>query len=69
MLCSVVWADLGDELIQAAHNNDLEEVERLLEAGADVNWQDEYGDTALYYAVMGGHISIVELLKAAGAVE
>ena len=46
-LCSVVWADLGVALLQAAEAGDLAEVERLLEEGADVNWQDEWGITTL----------------------
>ena len=62
-LCSIVWADLGDELIDAARDGDLTEVERLLEAGADVNWHNEWGSTAL----MWGYTKIVELLVIAGA--
>ena len=64
MLCSLVWADLGDELIQAG---DLAEVERLLEAGADVNSQNNDGRTTLLLASDWGHSKIVELLLSAGA--
>jgi hypothetical protein len=64
VFCSVVWADLGDDLIQAAEEGDLADVERQLEAGVDVNWQNDRGVTAL----MGvAYTEIVELLINAGA--
>ena len=65
--CSAVWADLGDELILAATNGDLTEVERLLKAGADVNRQDKKGNTALMEAAWYGYTEIAELLIKAGA--
>ncbi len=44
-------------------------MERLLEAGADVNYQndDRYNCTALIWAVWVGHAEIVELLISKGA--
>jgi ankyrin repeat protein len=48
-------------------NNDIDEVKRLLEAGADVNAPDEDGDTALMWAVFKGHKDVVKVLYAAGA--
>jgi hypothetical protein len=42
IFCSVAWADLGDELLQAAEDGDLSEVERLLEEGADVTITGDY---------------------------
>jgi len=69
IFCSVVWADLGYELLQAAEDGDLIEVEKLIEAGADVNLQDEWGNTALSEAAINGYTEIVEILKNAGAVE
>ena len=35
--------------------------------GADVNSKDNYGNTPLHYAVLGGHTEIAELLIAEGA--
>jgi len=69
VICIAVWADLNDEFIEAAYNGDLAVVERLLEAGADVNLHDDNGKTALNYAVESGYTDTVELLKDAGAVE
>lgn len=59
---------LGDELILAVETGDLTEVERLLiNDGADVNSQDEDGNTALMEAAGNDHTEILEILKAAGA--
>ena len=70
LFCTVSWADINEELIQTAKDGNLTDVERLLEAGADVNWKDWYsGDTVLMMAIEKGYTEIVELLKAAGAVE
>jgi len=68
MLCSVIWADLETELIQAAEDGDLLKVERLLKAGADINWSsnDEYGETALMKAVLFGYNEIFNLLLEEG---
>lgn len=55
-------------LMIASKYNDLEIVNVLLEAGADVNQRTEKrGDTALSLAVDYGHIEIVETLIAKGA--
>ena len=37
----------GSALVEAARSGNIAEVERLLAAGADVDWQDDVGDTAL----------------------
>ena len=42
-------------------------VEQLVAAGAEVNWQEEDGATALMAAAGEGHSAIVEQLVAAGA--
>jgi len=56
-----------DELGFAAGEGNLEEVCRLLDAGANPNWFDELGWTALHHAVKGGHIDLVRLLLSRGA--
>ena len=65
-LCSLVWADPGDELLHAVDNGNLTEVKRLLDAGVDINHQS-YNGSALLNAVYDGHIEIIELLIEAGA--
>ena len=59
-------------LIHAAHDGRLEYVRMLLDAGADVNRENERGETALDAAEKWGssseeHRAVVELLKARGA--
>lgn len=68
------WADHHDPqkggpaaLDTAAFKGDLEEVKKLLEAGADINIVDAKGWTPLHDAVIQGHTAIVKLLIAAGA--
>ena len=53
-------------LIDAAKNGDIELVQRLLDRGADVNAQDDYGNTALsnHHSIS---IDIVRLLLDKGA--
>ncbi len=68
-ITSICFADLSDNLPGAVEDGDLIEVERLLEEGADVNLQDEWGITALLMAVKKGYTEIVEIPINAGAVE
>ena len=49
---------------QAGH---LEVVNRLIQAGCDVNAQMDDGDTALYCATLFGHVEVITALLAAGA--
>ena len=42
-------------------------VEILLNAAADVNIQNSYGDTALHYAADKGHLAVCKILLASGA--
>ena len=53
-------------LVLAAQVEDFAEVQRLVQAGADVNQQDAYGDTALHAAV-GHKKSVVKFLLDHGA--
>ena len=45
-----------DGLMKAAVGGHLDVVRFLLDRGADVNARNESGDTALTWAVRGGHI-------------
>ena len=53
-------------LIVAARFGHVAIVEVLLERGAEVNAEDDYGQTALYFAKKNSKIKVVELLEAAG---
>ena len=55
------------DLLEAVERNDLDAVLRLLELGVDPDVQDEYGMTALSYAVRNRRIDIVEALLRRGA--
>ena len=44
----------------------IEIVKLLIEAGSNINKQDNFGYTALIYASIYGHIDIVKLLIEAG---
>jgi len=49
------------------YNNDIDEVQMLLAAGANVNYQDHAQDTPLRWAVSRNNIEMVQVLLAAGA--
>ena len=51
----------------AARRGDIESVKLLLQAGADVNYYDEYGSCALGQSLKQGHYEVVLLLLNHGA--
>jgi ankyrin repeat protein len=55
------------DLSNAAAQGDLELVQQLLEAGADVNNTDSWGHTPLISACWAGHKKIVQVLLDHGA--
>ncbi|KAJ4130236.1 hypothetical protein NW768_007219 [Fusarium equiseti] len=55
------------ELIKAAEEGRLSDVEACLRQGAYVHAQDRYGETAIHYACENGHLEIVSLLLDHGA--
>ncbi len=57
-------SDLDSRLVHAAANGDMQTVQTLLAAGADVHAKDDY---ALHYAAYHGHAETVQVLLASGA--
>ncbi|KXZ55008.1 hypothetical protein GPECTOR_3g171 [Gonium pectorale] len=58
---------LEQQLLQAAATGDAEEVARLIELEADVDYQDEDGVSPLMKAAEGGHTAAMAALLQAGA--
>mmetsp|Transcript_55864 Transcript_55864/g.103415 ORF Transcript_55864/g.103415 Transcript_55864/m.103415 type:complete len:188 (-) Transcript_55864:22-585(-) len=54
-------------LMEAAHLGDVEALQKLLKDGTDINAQDDYGWTALRYAVRSDRYIAAEALVDAGA--
>ena len=63
----VLAKEQGKQLKEAAGKGDHEALALLLEAGADINWQDIDGYSALINASAYGHIVVADRLIAAGA--
>ncbi len=59
--------ELNERLIKAAMHGKVEDVELLLDRGADINHKDQFGSTALLDAAIHGDAKIVELLLNRGA--
>lgn len=57
----------GQALRDAARTGDLATVQRLLDAGVDVDDPDRYASTALSFAARAGHLEVVRLLLERGA--
>ncbi|MDQ7055528.1 MAG: ankyrin repeat domain-containing protein [Persephonella sp.] len=60
-------SDPNNMLIVASQLGDIDRVRLAIAKGADVNYQDEKGGTALHWAVFYGHKDIVKLLLMQGA--
>ncbi|OOG43803.1 hypothetical protein B0B52_07695 [Polaromonas sp. A23] len=54
-------------LHEAAWAGDIAGAQKLLDHGADVNWADSIGETALFGAVAWGHAEMVRFLLSHGA--
>ena len=54
-------------LVVAAQEGRIEDVRKYIEAGANIEYQDDQGINALIAATQEGHIAIVELLLERGA--
>ena len=68
--CAVCRSSILDKnmlLLEACKDGKTENVTMLLEKGADVNAEDDYGITALMCASENGHTEIVSMLLEKGA--
>ncbi|KAJ3254360.1 hypothetical protein HK103_007242 [Boothiomyces macroporosus] len=54
-------------LMKAAYKGHLTLVEEILKRGSQVDTADNYGNTALVWAALGGKFRVVKILRAAGA--
>lgn len=63
----VVSAEKLPGLHEAARGGAMGTVKKLLSEGADVNWQDQLGKTAIHYAAENGHQGTVGVLVDHGA--
>ena len=67
LILAVTSPAFGTALHEAVMKNDIAEVKRLLEAGADVSAKNEIGYTPLHVAALMGHAASVKVLLQAGA--
>ena len=66
-LTSACSSEKGQALMDAAGKGDVAKVQALLAQGADVNYQNQYGNTALIIASGKGRAEVVKHLLANGA--
>jgi ankyrin repeat protein len=57
----------SEKLLNAVRNNDVSQLKKLLQNGANVNAADKSGSTPLHKASLKGHAACVKLLLDAGA--
>lgn len=62
-----LFADPGEDLHTAARRGQLAEVKKLLEAGAPLEWKNQYGSTPLFMAVFNRHTEVALALLEKGA--
>lgn len=59
--------DAESDLHACSWAGDIDRVQDLLSKGADPNWRDSIGETAIFGAAGWGHTGVVRLLLAHGA--
>lgn len=53
---------LNLKLLKFCKEGNIEAVEQALKEGAEINTTDDFGDTPLHWASLGGHLAIVTFL-------
>jgi hypothetical protein len=66
-MCMTEMTSMQMCMMQAAANNDVEMVQKMLSVGVDVNCCDEHGKTPLMCAVDMGHLEMYQYLMQKGA--
>ena len=66
-IAAVVLVGCGTSIYEAAEEGQIEEVKKLLPAGADVNTKTKFMETPLHFAAENGQKEVAELLIVAGA--
>lgn len=57
----------NEDLVQAAHRGNLDDLKKIINVGADVNYFNLFGNTPLHVAIEGGQIDCIRILLAEGA--
>lgn len=60
-------ASMNAEILECARYGEHEELEEFLKAGAEVNFMDAQGNTAMHKAAANGEIKCLKVLKEYGA--
>lgn len=66
LLTGAARAGLNEDLFGAVEKGNLEQIKKLLSAGAEVNAKTSKGETPLRLAEEKGHKSLVDLLRQHG---
>ena len=59
--------NLNQQMLNAALKNDLDTVEKLVSQGADINYNDQWGNCAIFSAAWEGNIKALDLFHRLGA--
>ena len=66
-IVAVLVVGCGTSIYEAAEEGQIEEVKKLLPAGADVNTKTKFMETPLHFAAENGQKEVAELLIDKGA--
>ena len=65
-IATVLLVGCGTSIYEAAEEGQIEEVKKLLAAGADVNAKTKFMETPLHFAACYGEKEVAELLSEQG---
>ena len=60
--------NLHQQMLNAALQNDLNTVEKLVSQGADINYNDKWGNCAIFSAAWNGDIKALDMFYSLGAI-